>query len=202
MEWVKANVLEANGRDGGPLRVEEVQQFVTTAPGPGSEGAQARVQRECFRPSAENWLTRVGDRGQRDILRTGRRRRCVRCSRWRTRWTGVCQGAGCRKRGAGGACLVPSLVEPLSSVLSTALRASSTCGGCVRRAVHRVSEETQRRRSFLPMRPRSGDGGQRLTARVRAGRRASVRGSAASSPRVRWAAGLGSSAAEIGRAHV
>ncbi|KAH9923782.1 DBR1-domain-containing protein [Epithele typhae] len=42
LAWVHEHVLA--GKPDGSLRVEDVQQFVRTAPGPGSEGAQARVQ--------------------------------------------------------------------------------------------------------------------------------------------------------------
>ena len=46
--WVHEHVLA--GKPNGVLKIEDVQQFVQTAPGPGSEGVQARVQREWFHP--------------------------------------------------------------------------------------------------------------------------------------------------------
>ena len=47
LEWVREHALKGQAA----LKVEDVQTFVRTAPGPGSEGAQARVQRES-RPVA------------------------------------------------------------------------------------------------------------------------------------------------------
>ena len=46
LQWVEEHVLA--GKEGGVLKVEDVQQFVVTAPGPGSEGAQAKMQRESL----------------------------------------------------------------------------------------------------------------------------------------------------------
>ena len=45
LEWVKAHVLE--GEKDRLARVEDAQQFVITAPGPASAGAEAKTQREC-----------------------------------------------------------------------------------------------------------------------------------------------------------
>ena len=42
LEWIREHALKGQTA----LKVEDVQTFVRTAPGPGSEGAQARVQRE------------------------------------------------------------------------------------------------------------------------------------------------------------
>ena len=47
MEWIQEHVL--SGREGGTVRVDDVQQFVMTAPGPGSEGRDIKAQRKFFR---------------------------------------------------------------------------------------------------------------------------------------------------------
>lgn len=44
LEWVNTHVL-ADKKD-GVVRVDDVQQFVVTAPGPGNEGGQEKIQRE------------------------------------------------------------------------------------------------------------------------------------------------------------
>lgn len=45
-EWVSAHVFA--GKPESVARVDDVQQFVITAPGPGEEGTLARVQRESL----------------------------------------------------------------------------------------------------------------------------------------------------------
>ncbi|KAI1787743.1 DBR1-domain-containing protein [Ganoderma leucocontextum] len=42
MEWVKEHIL--SGKEGGTVKVDDVQQFVMTAPGPGSEGRDIKAQ--------------------------------------------------------------------------------------------------------------------------------------------------------------
>ncbi|KAM5535788.1 hypothetical protein V8D89_010602 [Ganoderma adspersum] len=42
MEWIKEHIL--SGREGGTVKVDDVQQFVMTAPGPGSEGRDIKAQ--------------------------------------------------------------------------------------------------------------------------------------------------------------
>ena len=44
IEWVTEHVL-AN-KEGGIIKIDDVQQFAMTAPGPGSEGEDAKVQRK------------------------------------------------------------------------------------------------------------------------------------------------------------
>ena len=44
MEWIKEHVV--SGKEGGTVKVDDVQQFVMTAPGPGSEGQDTKVQRK------------------------------------------------------------------------------------------------------------------------------------------------------------
>ncbi len=48
LAWVTSNLNGGNGSDGSRKSVEECQQFVMTAPGPGAEGGQPRQQRTCF----------------------------------------------------------------------------------------------------------------------------------------------------------
>ena len=45
LEWVQAHILA--GKEGEVVKVEDVQQFVMTAPGPIEKDLQARMQREC-----------------------------------------------------------------------------------------------------------------------------------------------------------
>ena len=44
LEWVQAHILA--GKEGEVVKVEDVQQFVMTAPGPIEKDPQARMQRE------------------------------------------------------------------------------------------------------------------------------------------------------------
>lgn len=47
IEWIKEHVL--SGKEGGTVKVDDVQQFVMTAPGPGSEGRDIKAQRKFSR---------------------------------------------------------------------------------------------------------------------------------------------------------
>lgn len=48
LAWVEANLNGGKGGNGRCKPVEECQQFVMTAPGPGAEGGQPRQQRTCI----------------------------------------------------------------------------------------------------------------------------------------------------------
>ena len=69
LEWVKAHVLE--GKKDGLARVEDVQQFVITAPGPGSEGAHAKTQRESSSSSFDSFEPSGGGGGDGGRCRIG-----------------------------------------------------------------------------------------------------------------------------------
>ncbi len=48
LEWIKEHVV--SGKEGGTVKVDDVQQFVMTAPGPGSEGGDMKAQRKFSPP--------------------------------------------------------------------------------------------------------------------------------------------------------
>ncbi|KAF9493420.1 DBR1-domain-containing protein [Pleurotus eryngii] len=58
LAWVEANLNGGNGSDGRCKNVQECQQFVMTAPGPGAEGGQARQQPPAYRnPQTDAFCT-------------------------------------------------------------------------------------------------------------------------------------------------
>ncbi|KAI0355279.1 hypothetical protein OH77DRAFT_356747 [Trametes cingulata] len=81
-DWVKEHLL--SGKEDGLLRVEDVQQFVMTAPGPAQD--EPRAPRES-QSENESWRNAHFGLPQRPTIRTRRRPHSAQCCKSRTRST-------------------------------------------------------------------------------------------------------------------